>query len=109
MKHTVAHDLAPELARRAALAALTHFQHRFPNAHIAPKWLSPDEAIVALSVRGFHLKPRIRLRPGAIDVEMEIPFLARPFEARARERIERELVVWIEKAQRGELAEPTKA
>ncbi len=103
MKQTIAHDLAPDLARRAAAAALAHFQARFPTSHITPDWLSPDEAVVAFTIKGFHLKPRIRLRPGLIDVEIDIPFLARPFEARARARIERELALWIDKARRGEL------
>lgn len=104
MKQTVPHDLQMDLARQAANAALTDFQRRFPHAHITPQWLSPDEAIVAFSLRGFRLNPRIRLRAGAIDVEMDIPFLARPFESRARARIERELAVWLDKARRGDLA-----
>ncbi len=104
MKQTIAHDLSTDLARQAANAALAHFQQRFPASQITPQWLSADEAIIVFSLRGFHLKPRIRLRPGAIDVEMDIPFLARPFEARARARIERELALWIDKARRGELA-----
>ena len=104
LKQTISHDLAPDLARQAASAALAHFQARFPSSHITPQWLGADEAIVALSIKGFHLKPRIRLRAGAIDVEIDIPFLARPFEARARARIERELAVWIDKARRGDLA-----
>ena len=62
---------------------------------------------MAFSIKGCHLKPRIRLRPGAIDVEIDIPFLARPFEGKARARIERELALWIDKARRGELAGPT--
>ena len=62
-----------------------------------------DEAIVTFSIRGFNLKPRIRIRPGAIDVEMDIPLLARPFEGKARARIERELALWIDKARRGEI------
>ncbi len=100
MKQTIAHDLSMELARQAANAALADFQRRFPHAHITPEWLSADEAIVAFSIRGFHLNPRIRLRPGAIDVEMDIPFLARPFEGRARARIERELALWLDRARR---------
>ncbi len=105
MKQTVAHDLSMDLARLAARAALKHFKERFPHAHITPQWLSPDEAIISFAIRGFHLTPRIHLRPGAIQVEMDIPFLARPFETKARARIERELAFWIEKARRGELNE----
>lgn len=92
-----------ELARQAAQAALLHYQSRFPNAHISPQWRGFDEAVVGLTLRGFQLKPRICLRPGAIDVELDIPFLARPFEARARLRIERELALWLDRARRGEL------
>ncbi len=103
MKQTVAHDLPADLARQAANAALAHFQQRFPASQITPRWLSADEAIIQFSLRGFQLKPRIRLRPGSIEVEMDIPLLARPFEARARARIERELALWLDKARRGEL------
>lgn len=107
MKQTIAHDLPTELARTAAKAALAYYQQRHPNAHITPQWHGLDEAVVTFSLRGFHLKPRIRLRPGAIDVELEIPFLARPFEARARARIESELALWLDRARRGELSEKT--
>jgi hypothetical protein len=103
VKQTIAHDLPMELARLAARAALAHYQARFAHAHITPEWHGADEAVVNFSLRGFHLKPRIRLRPGAIDVEMDVPFLARPFESRARARIGRELALWLEKAKRGEL------
>ena len=105
MKQTIAHDLSMELARLAARSALAHYQTRFAHAHITPAWHGPDEAVVTFSLRGFHLKPRIHLRAGAIEVEMDVPFLARPFETRARARIERELALWLDKARRGELAE----
>ena len=57
MKQTIAHDLAPDLARRAAAAALAHFQARFPTSHITPDWLSPDEAVVAFTVIGLINEP----------------------------------------------------
>lgn len=103
MKQTIAHDLPVDLARQAATAALAYYAGRFPQANIRADWRGPHEAQVSMTIKGFTLKPRIAIRLGAIDVDVEIPLLARPFEGRARARIERELAMWVDKARRGEL------
>lgn len=106
MKQTITHDLDQELARKAANAALKQYQTRFPTAQIHAQWQGPDQAVVEMKLRGFTLKPRISLRPHAIDVEIDIPLLARPFEGKARALIERELAVWLQRAKNGELETP---
>ena len=102
MKQSVPHDLSLDLARQAAVAALADYAARFPAANIRATWSGPYAATVALTVKGFTLQPRVAIRAGAIDVDVDIPLLARPFEGKARARIERELAMWVERARTGQ-------
>lgn len=103
MKHAVPHDLSPELARKATEKALESYQERFPD--YAPKavWTTPTHVDVTFSAKGVKLKGTIDLEPRQILMDLEVPFLLRPFKSQALDLIESQIRKWSEKAKRGEL------
>lgn len=103
MKHTVPHDLPPDLARKAAEAAIHSYTERFAEYHPTVQWISDQLAVVAFKVKGVVLKAKVELHPNAIAADMDVPFLLRMFTGKATEVIDGEIQKWIGKAKAGEL------
>ena len=103
MKHTVPHDLPPDLARKAAEAAIRSYTERFSEYHPTVQWLNDRLAEVAFKVKGVALKAQVELHENAIAADMDVPFLLRVFQKKATEIIEGEIQKWIGKAKAGEL------
>lgn len=104
MKHTVPHDLPPDLARKAADAAIKSYMERFADYSPTVRWLSDRLAEVAFNVKGVGLKAKVELQDQAIAADMDVPFLLRMFQRRATEIIDDEIQRWIGKAKAGELS-----
>ncbi len=103
MKHTVTHDLPPELARKAADAALKAYASRFADYDPRVSWTSDTAAEVAFSAKGVTLKGTFAILNDRIEMEMEVPLLLRMFRQKALDVIEGEIVSWIQKAKAGQL------
>ena len=103
MKHSVPHDLGKETAKKAVLAAFASYAERFAKYEPTATWVTDDRATVSFSAKGMTLKGAIEVRPTSVDLDVDIPFLLRPFKDRAIAPIEREIGKWIDKAKRGEL------
>jgi len=107
MKHQIAHDLDLNLAKEAAVRAFEAYQRRFTNYHPTLKWEDDRKARIGFSVKGMKLEGSIDILPGAIELDLDVPFLFRPFKGKAIEVIEREVRNWLTKAKNGELKAPT--
>ena len=103
MKHSVPHDLGLEMAKRAAEAAFASYAERFAKYKPTATWTSPSHADVSFSAKGITLKGVLEVLPSSIDMDLDVPFLLRPFKDRALGAVDREISVWIQKAKRGEL------
>ncbi len=103
MKHMVPHDLSFDLAKKAADAALQSYKARFPDYDPQVTWTDDKTANVALKAKGISLKGVFEILPDAIAMDMEVPFLLRPFKSKALEVIEEQIRIWIGKAKNGEL------
>jgi len=104
MKHTVPHDLPFELAKKAADEALKSYRTRFPDYDPRVTWSDDKTANVELKAKGMTLKGVFEILPDAIAMDMEVPFLLKPFKAKALEVIEEQIRAWIAKAKNGELS-----
>lgn len=104
MRHTIAHDLSPELAQKTARAACDHYTARFAKYEPNIVWRNERNADIAFRAKGLSLKARIEVAVQSLVVDIDIPFLLRPFEGRAKEIVEREMNKWIAKAKAGEIA-----
>ena len=91
------------MARKAADAALEAYATRF--AEFAPQitWTGDRTAEVAFKAKGMTLKGTFEIRDDAIDMDMEVPLLLRPFRQKALDVVEGKVQEWIDKARRGEL------
>lgn len=103
MKHVIKHDLEPAIARRATQSAFDTYAKRFADYNPKADWLNEDHAKVSFSAKGLTLKGDFKLRPGEIEMNLDVPFLLRPFQGRAVKVVEDEIREWVEKAKRGEV------
>jgi Putative polyhydroxyalkanoic acid system protein (PHA_gran_rgn) len=106
MKHAIAHDLDASLAKEAAVRAFEAYQRRFSNYHPTMHWENDRTARIGFSVKGVKLAGSIDILPRAIELDLDVPFLFRPFKGKAIEVIEREVRNWLVKAKNGELKAP---
>jgi hypothetical protein len=106
MKHSIAHDLEASLAKEAAVRAFEAYQRRFSNYKPTLHWEDDRKARIGFSVKGVKLAGSIDILPRAIELDLDVPFLFRPFKGKAIEVIEREVRNWLAKAKNGELKAP---
>jgi len=106
MKHQIAHDLESNLAKEAAVRAFEAYQKRFANFSPTMDWVANNKARIGFSVKGVKLEGSIDILPRAIELDLDVPFLFRPFKGKAIEVIEREVRNWLAKAKNGELKAP---
>jgi hypothetical protein len=102
MEHEIRHDLTPEQAQRATRKALQSYAERFAKYQPQVNWRTDSEAAVAFTVKGLRLQGGVRLLPASIRLDLDVPFLFRPFSKRAFSVIEREVQGWIAKVKSGE-------
>lgn len=103
MKHSVPHDLGAEKAKQAAEAALASYSEKFAKYEPRVKWATPTHADIAFTVKGMALKGALDVLPTAIELDLDVPFLLRPFKGQAIAVIEGEIKEWIGKARTGAL------
>ena len=106
MKHQIAHDLDSTLAKEAAVRAFEAYRQRFTNYNPTMKWDNDQKARIGFSVKGVKLEGSIDILPRAIEIDLDVPFLFRPFKGKAIEVIEKEVRNWLTKAKNGELKAP---
>ena len=103
MKHTVSHTLGVEMARKVVQAALDSYAQRFSDYHPTTHWKNDDAADIGFTVKGMHLKGTVMVAESAIDLDLDVPFLLKPFKGKAISVIEGEIRQWIKKAEKGEI------
>jgi Putative polyhydroxyalkanoic acid system protein (PHA_gran_rgn) len=104
MKHSVPHTVGKEMAQKVARQAFEAYKVRFSEFSPETTWLGEDKAKISFSAKGMSVKGQVAVTEKAIDIDLEVPFLLRPFQGKAIELIEREIKTWIGKAKSGELA-----
>ncbi len=103
MKHTVPHDLGLEKAKQVAEAAIGAYKKKFPEYSPESRWASDTKADISFKVKGMSLKGGLEVSQSAIAMELDVPFLLKPFQGKALEVIEKEIRKWIGKAKDGKL------
>jgi hypothetical protein len=103
MDHKVKHALGRPLAKKATEAALKAYAAEYAEYEPRVTWADEHTARVTFNVKGMTLKGEVGVHEHDISLDLDVPFLFRPFKAKALEVIEREIRKWIEKAKNGEL------
>jgi hypothetical protein len=105
MKHIIPHRLDPAMAKKATEKAFSVYQERFTEFSPKADWVTDQRAEISFSAKGLTLEGAIELRPTEIELELDVPFLFRPFKNKALGVIEEQIQEWIGKAEAGELDE----
>ena len=97
MKHSVPHDLGQERAKKVTEQALGSYSTKF--AKYAPKttWTAANKAQISFSVKGMTLNGAVEIRDKSIELDLDVPFLLRPFQGQAISVIEGEIKEWLAK------------
>jgi hypothetical protein len=101
MKHSVRHDLGMDGAKRVAELALKSYSERFQQFSPSVEWPTPDRAAIGFSVKGMTLKGALEVKEASFELELDVPFLMRPFQGKAVGIIEEEIQAWIQKTKAG--------
>jgi hypothetical protein len=102
VEHEIRHDLETAQAQRVARRALDSYSQRFAAYSPEVQWANDSEASVAFTVKGMRLAGGLKVEPDRFRLNLEVPFLLRPFKGRAFGVIEREVQNWVAKAKTGE-------
>jgi hypothetical protein len=103
MKHTINHDLDIATARKVADRAFAEYKSRFPNYEPTVDWVSEHRADISFNAKGIRLKGGMAISEKTIEMDLDVPFLFRPFQKMAIEVIDREVRAWMVKAREGKL------
>jgi Putative polyhydroxyalkanoic acid system protein (PHA_gran_rgn) len=103
MKHSVPHDLGRAKAKRVAEAAWGSYSSRFSSYNPTCDWQNEYSANIGFKVKGIALKGAIDVGEQEIALDLDVPFLLRPFKGQALKVIEEEIQRWIGKSRAGEL------
>ncbi len=103
MKHVVHHDLGQERATQVAKAAFDSYKERFAKYKPQAHWTSDRHADIDFNVKGVSLTGALDVNPKSIEMDLEVPFLFKPFKGKAISLIEEEIRKWMAKAQAGEI------
>lgn len=101
MKHSVPHDLGLEGAKQVAESAWQSYSNKFAKYHPTLSWLSPNKANIGFTAKGISLEGSLEVHEKSIDLELNVPFLLKPFSGKAISVIEGEIKEWIQKAKAG--------
>ena len=98
MKHSVPHDLGQERAKKVADSALSTYAQKYANYQPRVAWTGPNKAEISFKVKGMNLAGSLEVLDRSIDLDIDVPFLLRPFKSQALGVIEGEINDWIKKA-----------
>ena len=101
MKHLVHHGLGQERAKQVADAALKSYAEKFSQYSPRSTWASPTRADIAFSVKGMSLTGALEIRESDFELDLNVPFMLRPFKGTALSVIEDEIQKWVAKAKAG--------
>lgn len=105
MKHSIRHGLDKATACKATHKAFEAYQERFRDYSPQANWLQEDHANISFSAKGITLKGTVHIREQDVEVDLDVPFLMRPFQGKAVAVIEEEIKRWVDKARAGKLDE----
>lgn len=103
VKHVIQHSLSEDQARKVTDKAFETYAQKFASYAPTADWVTPTKSNIGFSAKGMKLKGTIELKPEAVELALDVPFLLRPFKDRAIKVIDQEIREWIAKANQGEI------
>jgi len=98
VKHSFKHGMKMEDARRIADEAWESYRSRFERFGPNLEWTGDYEARFGFLASGFKLRGALEIKPGKIDVSMDVPIVFRVFKKIAVSAIQKEILGWESRA-----------
>lgn len=102
-KHVIEHDLDLATARKVTDKAFETYAQRFKDYSPTATWVSDTKSNIGFQAKGIKLTGSLELKPRAVELELDVPMLLRPFKGRAIQIIDEEIRDWIGKAKAGQI------
>jgi hypothetical protein len=90
MKHVIHHNLDLNQSRSLAERAIAHYEKRFAKYEPKVRWIDDRRAEVRFNAKGISLTGNVELQPGAVAIDLDVPFLFRVFRGTAVRLLEAE-------------------
>jgi hypothetical protein len=103
MKHVIAHQLDVPTAKKVADRAFEEYKTRLDKYNPTMRWATDRRAEVGFHAMGMSLAGTMEIAEREIALDLDVPFLLRPFKKIAIDVIDREVKHWIGKAEAGQL------
>jgi len=103
MKHLVHHGLGQDRAKQVAESAIKSYEARFSEYSPRSTWSSPTRADISFKVKGMTLNGALEIREKDYELDLDVPFLLKPFKGKALSVIEEEIKTWVDKAKTGQV------
>lgn len=100
MKHTLPHRASSAAMHDALDQAFASYQQRYQSYQPQLSWQDAENASFKFTVKGITLNGKVKIDPGALTVEIDVPFMFRLFQKKAVEVVEREASPWITLAEK---------
>src|SRR5512145_804738 len=97
MKHEITHDLGQTKAREVTLKALEAYRVRFAEYDPKMQWKADNVAEISCTIKAMKIGGTVDIRDKVIVLDVDVPFLLRPFKGVALEAIEGEIRKWMQK------------
>jgi len=103
MKHLVHHGLGQERAKQVAESAIKSYEAKFAEYSPRSSWKSATHADISFSVKGMTLNGALDVGDKDFELDLDVPFLLKPFKGKALSVIEEEIKKWVDKAKAGQV------
>lgn len=100
MKHVIKTGLDFQNTKYAFDEAFKVYKQQFAEYNPQFAWKSDDLAKFAFRVKGFNIEGLVLIDGGDIVIDMTVPLIARAFQGKAIEMIEKEVRVWVDRVKR---------
>lgn len=98
MKHTVDHPLEAEKARQLLERALNTYVEDYAQYSMETGWKDEATAQVGFQVTGTRVDGEIKVCEGRYEIDLDLPWVLRPFKKEIVKSIDREFARWISSA-----------
>ena len=98
MRHTVRHTLAPDKAKDVLEHALGAYREHYAEYQVETGWADEETAEIGFRMTGKQVRGKIKVCPDCYDIDLELPWMYRPFTQRIAGAVEQELQRWLARA-----------
>jgi hypothetical protein len=91
VKHVIEHNLEIPRSKQLAERAFADYKRRYAKYSPKLEWLDERRAQFGFTAKGMSVTGTVELRTGALEVDMDVPFVLRVFKQPAMRILDREV------------------